>query len=286
VNKRKLRLLFISSTAQGGGVALMRHAAIRVLKLLDVDAHWHIAKPNPAVFKITKRKFHNQLQGVTPADEKTRLTDKDKELWKKWNDDNFEQYLSADDGPVAKADLIIIDDPQLCGIMPKIRKLNPRARLIYRSHIEINEDLVKEDGSNAQHCWEFLYQFIKEADLFVSHPVSGFIPPNLDKSNVVLIPAATDPLDGLNKDLSKNTLSYYRTIFNRTACDQASPMLDANREYFVQVARFDPSKGISDCIKAYKEFRSLLSKAKHENPPHLVICGHRYVNPQHLRLSK
>ena len=34
------KIAFFSSTPQGGGVALMRHALIRLFKLLGVDAKW------------------------------------------------------------------------------------------------------------------------------------------------------------------------------------------------------------------------------------------------------
>ena len=37
---KKLRIVFFSATPQGGGVALMRHALIRFLKLQDVNVEW------------------------------------------------------------------------------------------------------------------------------------------------------------------------------------------------------------------------------------------------------
>jgi hypothetical protein len=37
---RKLRIVFFSATPQGGGVALMRHALIRFLRMHDVDIEW------------------------------------------------------------------------------------------------------------------------------------------------------------------------------------------------------------------------------------------------------
>lgn len=40
----------------------MRHALIRLCKLMKIDIHWFVAKPKPEVFDITKRKFHNVLQ--------------------------------------------------------------------------------------------------------------------------------------------------------------------------------------------------------------------------------
>jgi hypothetical protein len=42
----------------------MRHALIRLCKLMEIDVHWFVAKPKPEVFDITKRKFHNVLQVV------------------------------------------------------------------------------------------------------------------------------------------------------------------------------------------------------------------------------
>jgi hypothetical protein len=39
------KIAFFSSTPQGGGVALMRHALIRLFKLLGVDAKWYSLPP-------------------------------------------------------------------------------------------------------------------------------------------------------------------------------------------------------------------------------------------------
>jgi alpha,alpha-trehalose phosphorylase (configuration-retaining) len=37
---RKIKIAFFNSTPQGGGVALMRHALVRFLRLLEVDVEW------------------------------------------------------------------------------------------------------------------------------------------------------------------------------------------------------------------------------------------------------
>jgi alpha,alpha-trehalose phosphorylase (configuration-retaining) len=41
LREKKVKVGFFSSTPQGGGVALMRHALIRFLSALDVDAAWY-----------------------------------------------------------------------------------------------------------------------------------------------------------------------------------------------------------------------------------------------------
>lgn len=40
LSDRDIRIAYFNSTPQGGGVALMRHALIRFLSRLDVDARW------------------------------------------------------------------------------------------------------------------------------------------------------------------------------------------------------------------------------------------------------
>lgn len=61
LRKNSTKIAFFNSTPQGGGVALMRHALIRFLRLVGVDANWYVPKPKPEVFRITKNN-HNILQ--------------------------------------------------------------------------------------------------------------------------------------------------------------------------------------------------------------------------------
>jgi len=54
------------------------------------------------------------------------------------------------------------------------------------------------------------------------------------------------------------------------------------RDYIVQVARFDPAKGIPNVIDSYAKFRELLkeksSDSSEEEYPQLLICGHGAVD--------
>ncbi|KAJ2686579.1 hypothetical protein GGH99_003452 [Coemansia sp. RSA 1285] len=278
--QRKLKILFFNSTPQGGGVALMRHAMIRLMRLLGVDCRWFVAKPNPDVFVITKRKFHNVFQGVA-AEEESRLTEDDKKLWIEWCEQNFDNYWGKGKGVVDDADVIIMDDPQVSAIIPHIRKLNPNTRIIYRSHIEIRADLATIPGSMQHDLWDFLWNgYIKHTDLFLSHPVAGFIPPRVPHEKVALLPAATDELDGLNKKMSPADIEYYRRVFNRCAMDQGSPGISHDRPYVIQIARFDPSKGIPDVVEAYCTFRDQLTAKGIEDDQHpqLVLCGHGSID--------
>jgi len=259
---------FFSATPRGGGVALMRHALIRMARLLDVDMHWHVMIERGDVFEITKTKFHNILQGV--ADQNTVLTDKDKEVYNTWIQDNVEKFRPV----IEDADVIVIDDPQPSGMIPYIQEMNPQVDIIYRSHIHLESELVAESGTSQHRTWEFLWDDIKRADAFVAHPVDSFVPTCVEEEKRVQMPPTTDRLDGLNKPLSERQSQYYMNMFNKVLIEHNQNPLDPERPYIIQIARFDPSKGIEDVLESFYILRETLNN----HAPQLVIAGHGSVD--------
>ncbi len=266
--KRK-KMVFINATSKGGGVALMRHALLRFFKLLDIDAYWFVMKPKEDIFQITKTKFHNVLQDVVGKD--TRLTTKDKKLYNKWIKSNFENLKDN----LKDANLVVIDDPQPCGLIPHIKKLNPKIKIVFRSHIHLCKDLLKKEGSSQKETWDFIWNNIKLADKFISHPAIEFVPDCLNPKKLVFMPASTDLLDGLNKNLTKQQMNYYLRLFNSFLVETGQTPLDLKRPYLIQVSRFDPSKGIPDLIEAFYILREKLGK---KIQPQLVIVGNGSID--------
>jgi glycosyltransferase involved in cell wall biosynthesis len=271
---RGKKIIFISATPRGGGVALMRHALIRFYRLLGVDAAWHVLAERAEVFEITKGKFHNVLQGV--AEESVVLTDDDKELFETWTEENAEMLSQ----PIKQADVVVIDDPQPSGLIPHVKKMNPDAKIIYRSHIQIDTDLLEDENSPQSTTWNYIWSFAQDADVFVAHPVHDFIPNNVPTKKVVTMPPTTDPLDGLNKNLTEDQIESYLKIFNRMLLQTPQQPLDLNREYLIQIARFDPSKGIPDVIDAYRLLWEKLEAdgVPVKERPQLVITGHGSID--------
>ncbi|KAJ6630631.1 trehalose phosphorylase [Mycena sp. CBHHK59/15] len=281
LREKNIKIGFFSSTPQGGGVALMRHALIRFLTALDVDAAWYVPNPSPTVFRTTKNN-HNILQGVAPPD--LRLT--------KENEDRFDEWIyknglrwTAEGGPLAQGgvDIAFIDDPQMPGLIPLIKKVRPELPIVYRSHIEIRSDLVHVAGSPQEEVWKYLWNNIQLADLFISHPVNKFVPSDVPIEKLALLGAATDWLDGLNKDLDPWDSSYYMGEFRNLCTKEKMHELKwPARDYIVQVARFDPAKGIPNVIDSYARFRRLLrsgqSDFSEDEHPQLLICGHGAVD--------
>ncbi|EYE94732.1 putative trehalose synthase (Ccg-9) [Aspergillus ruber CBS 135680] len=282
LKKRKVRTAFFNATPQGGGVALMRHALMRLFHALGTEFSWYVPKPRPGVFRITKTN-HNILQGVSKPNE--RLSAKDHDQVTDWILENAKRYWLSREGPLQPpseggAHIIIVDDPQMAPLIPIAKQLAPDRPVIFRSHIHIRSDLIATPGSPQAEVWEKLWESIKLADIFISHPVSSFVPRNIPKQIIGYMPASTDWLDGLNKNMSDWDAAFYGRAFNSWCRNSGMPAINHPEDkYIVQIARFDPSKGILDAVESYKKFHDHLTKTHPQTPPpKLLLAGHGSVD--------
>ncbi|KAI8919748.1 hypothetical protein BC831DRAFT_515681 [Entophlyctis helioformis] len=270
VRNKRISISFFNSTPVGGGVAIMRHSIVRFMSLLGIDVHWYVAKPKPEVFQITKHKFHNILQGVAPKD--VSFSEHDKALYEKWCAVNAERNWVS--GPFGSSDVIVIDDPQLIGIIPHIR-CRSKSKVVFRCHIQVRNDLIEQGNNETARVWNYIWDHIKDVDGYIWHPIPESVPSCVPRSKLSFFPAFMDPLDGLCKTLTPSTLEYYLSIFNRLAYDRMGKRLAfPRRPYILQLSRFDPSKGIPDVIEAYSELRKRIeSVLPFSELPQLVIAG-------------
>ncbi|CAI6333445.1 unnamed protein product [Periconia digitata] len=277
-----IKIAFFNSTPQGGGVALMRHALIRFLHTLDVDANWYVPNPKPAVFRITKNN-HNILQGVAEPDLRINASNiYDLDEWCTKNASRFWTSQNCPLGPRSEggSDVIIVDDPQMPGLVKIAKAQDPSRPVIFRSHIQVRADLANKPGTPTAEVWDWIWENVKDADLFISHPVPDFVPANVTPHKVGYMPATTDWLDGLNKDLSDWDLQFFQHEFNAECLKAGMYKLDyPARKYIVQIARFDPAKGIADVLASYAELRRVHMKDwKKEDSPQLVVAGHGAID--------
>ncbi|KGO69291.1 Glycosyl transferase, family 1 [Penicillium italicum] len=282
LKKRKVSVGFFSATPQGGGVALMRHALMRFSHSLDMDIKWYVPKPRPGVFRVTKNN-HNILQGIAGPDE--RLSPENRRSLTEWIEENARRYWTRPGGPLCSpsdggADVLIVDDPQMPGLIPIAKKEAPNRPVIFRSHIQIRSDLVDTPGTPQAEAWEFLWNQIKLADCFISHPVKAFVPQDVPTEILGYMPASTDWLDGLNKDMRDWDVAHYGRIFNAACRNADMPIIQyPDDRYVVQIARFDPAKGIFDVLDSYEKFYNRLAQDRPDlKPPKLLICGHGSVD--------
>jgi glycosyltransferase involved in cell wall biosynthesis len=242
------------------------------------------------VFRITKDN-HNILQGV---DKTGNVLDsvRAKKL-DDWCEENATRYWTRKDGPLRPsseggAHVVIVDDPQLPMLVEIAKKQDPERPVIFRSHIQVRGDLCDTEGSPAAGVWNWIWNHVQKCDVFVSHPVPDFVPSNVPSKKVGYLPATTDWLDGLNKKMSIQDRQYYMHEFYMDILKQQhfNPSLKfklqyPKRPYMVQIARFDPAKGIDDVIKSYAKFRTdYVAPAGWTSPqiPQLIIAGHGAVD--------
>ena len=91
---------------------------------------------------------------------------------------------------------------------------------------------------------------------------------------------ANSRLDGLNKPMREFDHQYYLKSFRSLCIERrASRLLYPARDYIVQVARFDPSKGIPDVINSYVKARRILDeKIPGSKHPQLALVGHGAID--------
>jgi glycosyltransferase involved in cell wall biosynthesis len=242
----------------------------------------YVPKPKPAVFRITKNN-HNILQGV--AAEGLRFTSEQAEVLDEWCKSNAERFWIPSDGPLAPrsrggADVIIVDDPQMPSLVEIAKEQDPTRPVIFRSHIQVRRDLADKEGTPTSEVWNWVQGHAAKADVFISHPVREFVPSNVDFNKVGYMPATTDWLDGLNKKLSNWNNEFYLHEFGITIHKFGANQLDyLKREYIVQIARFDPAKGIPDVLASYAKLRrEYMKDYPVEKTPQLVIAGHGAID--------
>ncbi|KAF7192049.1 Trehalose phosphorylase [Pseudocercospora fuligena] len=229
--------------------------------------------------------FSATPQAVAGPDE--RLSTEQQATIHDWVQMNADRFWTREGGPLAHsskggADVIIVDDPQMPNIIDIAKSIEPDRPVVFRSHIQIRADLADKPETPTGGVWQWLWSSVQHADLFIAHPVSAFVPSAVDKRILGYMPATTDWLDGLNKELSDFDSEYYVHEFN-TECNRQrmTSLAFPKRDYIVQIARFDPSKGIPDVVASYAEFRRnsnfCQGKGKEETPQ-LVIAGHYSVD--------
>jgi glycosyltransferase involved in cell wall biosynthesis len=203
-----------------------------------------------------------------------------------WCEQNANRYWTKKGGPLAArsaggADIIIIDDPQMPKLVDIAKHHDPTRPIIFRSHIQVRADLANDQDTPTAGVWNWVWQHIQTCDLFISHPVPDFVPSNVHAHKVGYMPATTDWLDGLNKQLSNFDLQYYMHSFTVDMLARNEPfhLTYPARPYIVQIARFDPAKGIPHVLASYALLRrEYMRDVDGKMTPQLVIAGHSAID--------
>ena len=216
---RDLRVLHLSSTFYGGGVAEILSSLTLLDRSLGLKADWRLIQGSPDFFSVTK-KIHNALQGAD-----INLTDLKKEVYEEVIVQNA---LRMD----MDYDFVLVHDPQPLPIVLHHRHTCP---WVWRCHVDLSHP-------NAE-LWEYLRGFIDQYDAVVlSLPeyAQPMVPPQF-----FMMPAI-NPFSVKNAALSEadvqDRLQHY--------------CIPDDVPIVTQVSRFDRWKDPEGVIQAFKLARA------------------------------
>lgn len=216
------RIVTISSTHIGGGVAEILNSTIPLYNDLGIQFGWRTLHGTNDFFSITK-KFHNALQG-----EKIDLTKKERKIYLATNE-RFAKFTHLNH------DLVIVHDPQPLPIIDHYEKKQP---WIYRCHIDITSPHKK--------TFNFLNEYVNKYDHVVVSK-SEYKKKSVKPQQSIIYPAI-DPLSPKNDHLSDNEID--RQL--------AKKGLNREKPIVCQVSRFDKWKDFIGVIRVFEKVRNNL----------------------------
>ena len=234
------RVLHISATAFGGGVAEINYTLVPLMADAGLDVEWRIMQGAEEFYAVTKA-IHNALQGDPRS-----LTADELDIYRRYNELNAEQ-LDAD-----AYDYVIIHDPQPAAMIDSFD--TRRAKWIWRGHIDFSTPNTE--------VFDALLPSLCRFDAAIFHLLE-YVPP-VRPETVAVWPPAIDPLQPKNMALSPEDASYIVDQFG----------VDVDRPLLVQVSRFDPWKDPLGVIDAYRQVKerapevqlALVGSMAHDDP--------------------
>ena len=221
------RVLHLSATAFGGGVAEILYTLVPLMRDAGLDAEWHVIYGREEFFNATKL-MHNALQG-NPRD----LSEDEWATWRQYNEMNARELSRG-------WDYAIVHDPQPAAV----RDLVPdrSKHWIWRCHIDVSTPNPATMDQLLPHLLAY------EASLF---HVDSYAPAGLN-GGVNIVPPAIDPLAPKNMALSHDDAVF--------VCKQFA--IDTDRPLICQVSRFDPWKDPLGVIDAYRIVKERLPEVQ------------------------
>jgi trehalose synthase len=212
------RVVHLSATAFGGGVAEINYTLIPLMQDAGLDVEWRIIRGAEEFYNVTKT-IHNALQGNPQG-----LDAEQKEIYQRYQELNAEEF--EDD-----YDFVVVHDPQPLGMIDHFE--GSRARWVWRGHIDFS--------APNQTVLGYLLPSIRRYDAAIFH-LREYVPKADSLPPAYIWPPAIDPLAPKNMALSAEDAAYIVDQFG----------IDVDRPLLTQVSRFDPWKDPLGVIDSYR----------------------------------
>jgi trehalose synthase len=220
---RGKRVLHVSATSFGGGVAEILYTLVPLMRDAGLEAEWDIMFGSEPFFNVTKS-FHNALQGAD-----YELTVEDRAIYEEYNRISAEALQKEGED----WDVILVHDPQPALLKYFSGGLSPETKWIWRCHPDLS--------TPNREVLNYLLPHIADYDAQI-YTMKEYTPPDVHLPGLTLIPPAIDPLSPKNMALSADDARYIVSQFG----------VDTERPFMVQVSRFDPWKDPLGVIDAYR----------------------------------
>jgi trehalose synthase len=235
------RVLHLSATAFGGGVAEINYTLVPLTQDAGLEVEWRIIRGAEEFFNVTKT-IHNGLQGSPQG-----LTLEQREIFARYNALNARELEG-------EYDFVIVHDPQPAAVIEHAPAAG--SHWIWRCHIDLstpNRDVL-----------DVIVPSVCRYDAAIFHrheyvPGAAGLPP------AYIWPPAIDPLAPKNMALSVEDASYIVDQFG----------IDVERPLITQVSRFDPWKDPLGVIDAYRAV-----KARHPDVQLALVGSMAHDDPE------
>jgi trehalose synthase len=220
---RGKRVVHLSATAFGGGVAEINYTLVPLMADAGIDVEWRIIKGAEEFFNVTKT-IHNGLQGNPQG-----LTEEQIEIFRRYSELNAAEFED-------EYDYVVVHDPQPVAMIDHFP--DSSAKWVWRGHIDFS--------TPNQQVMDVLLPSIRRYDAAIFHmreyvPHAEGLPPSY------IWPPAIDPLAPKNMALSPEDAAYIVDQFG----------IDVERPLLTQISRFDPWKDPLGVIDAYREVKAV-----------------------------
>ncbi|MCW2960229.1 MAG: glycosyl transferase group 1 [Thermoleophilia bacterium] len=217
------RVLHLSATAYGGGVAEIMHTLMPLMHDVGLRPEWGIIHGTDEFFDVTKL-LHNSLQG----DERTP-TDEQWATWHRYQELNAGLFEPSD------YDVVFVHDPQPAGIA----RLHSGADTTWgwRCHIDLSTPNPRTLAALLPELEPYGVGFFHRQE---------YVPAGYASGAAWVVPPAIDPLNVKNMALSRHDAAYIVRHFG----------VDPERPMIAQVSRFDPWKDPLGVVDAWRIARA------------------------------
>jgi trehalose synthase len=234
------RVVHLSATAFGGGVAEINYTLIPLMASAGLEVEWRIIRGEDEFFNVTKT-IHNAVQGNPQG-----LTGEQQEIFRRYNELNAREFED-------EYDFVVVHDPQPVAMIDHFPGSN--AHWIWRGHIDFS--------TPNQQVMDFMLPSICRYDAAIFH-MREYVPRGNGLPECYIWPPAIDPLAPKNMALSPEDAAYIVDQFG----------IDVERPLLTQVSRFDPWKDPLGVIDAYREVKTahpevqlaLVGSMAHDDP--------------------